>query len=226
MFSIIIPVHNSLKILSENLKNICSQIEASDEIIVVDDKSDNAIEIKELAYSYNAKYYYINPHSTYNRCLAINTGVKNASNKWIVELDQDKIPNSNDYFKAIREEISKNDDYKIVRFGHTTNHFPIEIKLKYIDKNNKATFNAIVGGNTCYSKQLFNEVGGYDTKFDGNKGFQDFDLFYRFQKHGAKLCYIKSMLADHVDSHQKTNQMYKKNMSRFFNKHGFYPEVD
>lgn len=226
MLSVVIPVHNSIQVIETNLNNILSKTTPDDEVIIVDDKSENSKEIHKLAFKYEVRYLYIEPETSYNRCLAINEGVENSKYSWIVELDQDKIPITREYFSNLKKHILANYDYKIVRFGHTQNHFPLEIKLKYIDHNGVAKFNAIVGGNVCYSKRFFNEVGGYDTAFDGNRGFQDFDLFYRMQSSGGKLLYLKEMLADHIDSHIKSNSMYKTNMERFFTKHGFYPEVD
>lgn len=226
MLSVIIPVHNSPSTIETNLNNIASRITQFDEIILVDDKSDNPKQIQDLALNYDARYLRINPKTNYNRCLAINTGIGEAKNSWIVELDQDKTPITNYFFDSLKRDISSDVNYKIVRFGHTKNHFPFAIKKKFIDQNNEAKFNAIAGGNVCYSKKFFSEIGGYDINYDGHKGFQDFDLFYRMQTEGGILLYVKYMLADHIDSHFKTNSMYKTNMDRFFTKHGFYPEVD
>lgn len=226
MLSIVIPVHNSISIIEINLRNIVKRTSQSDEIILIDDKSDNQEQVQNLALRYNVKYLRIDPRTNYNRCLAINTGMKMAKNSWVVELDQDKTPVTNSFFNSLKQDINSNNNYKVVRFGHVKHHFPFAIKKKFIDKDNKAKFNAIVGGNVCYSKKFFSEIGGYDTSYDGNKGFQDFDLFYRMQINGGVLLYAKYMLADHIDSHVKTNSMYKTNMDRFFEKHGFYPEVD
>lgn len=226
MISIIMPVHNSLRVIETNLKNILPRIDLDDEIIVVDDKSNNPQKVRRLVSKFGARYFYINLKTNFNRGSAINKGASKSKNLWILELDQDKTPVKKDYFDNLQHNILAINNYRAVIFGHTKNHFPFKIKQKYISNTGKAKFNAAVGGNVCYSRRFFNEVRGYDTDFDGNKGFQDFDLFYRMQSNGGKLFYFKNMTTDHIDSHVKSHSIYKVNMDKFFAKHGFYPEVD
>lgn len=228
MISIIIPAHNCYGLLDETLDAVSklADIESGDEIIIVDDKSDNPKKIELIAKKYNSIYLAINKSTNFNRSSAINKGVSFSSNSWVLELDQDKMPVSSDYLSKLKKYINNNDSEKNVFFGHTLNHFPFAIKEKYINKFNLATFNAVVGGNVCYNKKFFNYAGSYDAAFDGDKGFQDFDLFYRMQCQSAQFIYLPTMLTNHLDFHKKNNSIYKRNMKRFLNKHKFIPEVD
>ena len=225
MLSIIIPVHNAVDIVLKNLENLVPQLSEQDEIIVVDDKSHSPELMAGALEKYPVQFLQLKKTTSYNRGSAINLGVKNSKNSWIIELDQDKTPANMGYVESVSKRCLTS-ELSTVWFGHTLNHFSFEIKKKYIDKAGIATFNAVVGGNTCYHKSLFHQVQGYDSAYDGSKGFQDFDLYYRMQTTGCRFQYLESMLTNHIDSHEVTFETYKKNINRFYQRHGFLPEYN
>lgn len=87
--SIIIPVYNAGKYLAEALDSVLTQSAKPDDIIAVDDGStDSSIKILE---TYSDRITIIRHEVNKGAGAARNTGIKNASGKWLSFLDADDL---------------------------------------------------------------------------------------------------------------------------------------
>lgn len=104
LFTVIIPTYNRADFLRRSVESVIAQTCTNWELIVVDDGStDNT---KEVVLSYNdSRIKYIYQHNQ-EKCIARNTGIKNASGLYICFLDNDDyyLPGHLNNFKRLIEE--------------------------------------------------------------------------------------------------------------------------
>ena len=108
LISIIIPVYNSGKYLSECLRSVVNQTYNNIEIILVNDGStDNC---QAIIYKFAAKDGRITPISQSNQGVQIarNNGVKIAKGEYIAFIDSDDIINK-DFIRPLLHYLTKND---------------------------------------------------------------------------------------------------------------------
>lgn len=114
-FSIIIPVFNAEKYLSDCLESILSQSLSDYEIVLVDDGSTDAS--GSICDEYAKKYAFINVIHQPNGGLAYarNVGLKNANGEYVFYIDNDDLLSDTDVLAKINSKLSSNPD--IVAFG-------------------------------------------------------------------------------------------------------------
>lgn len=72
-------------------------------------------------------------------------------------------------------------------------------------KNEKMPFRMIAAGNIAFSKAVFNEVGGFDARFN-NWGYEDGELGFRFFNNGKYIIPIMQALAYHQEPKGGVNE--------------------
>ncbi|OWK74506.1 hypothetical protein CBW16_03610 [Flavobacteriaceae bacterium JJC] len=117
LFSIVIPVYNVEKYLSQCLQSVLGQSFQNYEIIFVNDGSeDHSLEIGEKFARRNDKITIINQENKGLSC-ARNTGVSYAKGNFIIFLDSDDYWNDSDFLEELSKVIKKNPEVDIINFG-------------------------------------------------------------------------------------------------------------
>lgn len=122
--SVVVPVYNAGKYLSQTLDSIIAQNHPSIEIVIVDDcSSDNSFEIvtKYMSAVSYINYYRLEKNS--GVAIARNTGIENAKGRFIAFLDSDDIWEEGKLLKQLR----LFDMHKNIPFTYTA--------ISYIDEN-------------------------------------------------------------------------------------------
>ena len=187
--SVIIPVKNGEKYISECIDSILEQDSMYQiEILVIDDNSsDNTCEILR---QYSEKYPTIRVLKNDGRGVAagINTGLKNSSGEFILRLDSDDQMAENRINSQL-DFMMKNPDYAVLGG-----------QLSYIDENGQSlerrnsypttyseTINLLADGcwiahpATCYRRQDALSIGGLNPKFEGA---EDYEFWLRLSRIG------------------------------------------
>jgi glycosyltransferase involved in cell wall biosynthesis len=181
--SAIIPTFNRAKYTVKAVKSILDQTYSIDEIIVVDDGSND--NTKELLTSFPIQYIYQENKGVSS---ARNTGIKEAKNKWICFLDSDDIWEP----KKIKKQVQFHEQNPHILFSHTNEKWIYnskEIQKKtYQRKQYRTTFcdhieNTFIGCSTVMiHKNIFEQIGCFQGEqvFDENlKACEDYDLWLR-----------------------------------------------
>ena len=145
MVSIIIPVYNSAKYLSETIESIQRQTYQNYEAIFIDDCStDNSVSIIEEYKKINDKIKIIELQKHEGVSKARNTGIEMAKGRYLTFLDSDDI-------------WLKNKLEKQINFIKQTNYAFIYCSFKYISDNGKLMSKKIkIDKETDYNKALLN----------------------------------------------------------------------
>ncbi len=143
-------------------------------IIIVDDgsKLDNTEVAKK------ADYYYWQKNDGYRLSTARNIGARIAIGngaKILIFLDGDLLIQPG-WLEAMIDGAKEG-----LTFGEVNGEVPDIIKLK------DRPWLAATGGNMAVTVKLWDEVGGFDTRYDGNWGVEDTDFAFRALDVGAQL---------------------------------------
>jgi len=196
LFSVIIPTHNRISLVTRAIDSVLNQSFKDFELIVIDDAStDGSTKILKQYKNIKVITNKTNKGVSYSR----NIGIKNAKGKIIAFLDSDdewkknKLQIQADFFE-------KNKNYKI----HQTD----EIWIKNGAFLNKSKKHLKREGNIFYDslhlclispsavaikKEIFNEIGYFDENFEV---CEDYDLWLRITKkykigYSSEKCVIK-----------------------------------
>lgn len=189
--SVVICARNEDDNLFKNLPKILEQDYPNFEIVIVNDQSVDNSKYIVLTYQKqhpNIKYIELerNKHRQFGKKLPLTVGIKGAKNELIVVTDADCHPISNQWLKSLAKHYSSKKQIvlgysphtkikgflnKLIRFD-TSN-----IAITYLSHAKTALPYMGVGRNMAYSKQLFEEVGGFKNHYHIASG--DDDLFIR-----------------------------------------------
>jgi len=198
--SVIIPNFNKAKYLKECIESVLEQTYPFVTIIIVDDHStDNSLEIINHYQQKHNNIKVIALQENGGVCHARNIGVENCDTDYIVFLDSDDIYVNKD---KLKNEMELVDTYKIAfsqyvemeEDGTLRQHRPIRHN-KYASKYAVVDLLLITRRVREYmrgyvvSRQLFNEIGGYDTSFNI---YEDLDYQCRLAMK-AKFVYTKAV---------------------------------
>ncbi len=192
--SIIIPVLNEEKLLPDILEYLLSAKAEKDEILVVDGGSkDNSCRI---ANNFPVKLF----HTATGRAIQMNTGAHHATNDILYFLHADCKPPKN-----FTEDIET-----AIKRGYQAGGYKLRIGdrdqgLKKINSFfTRLDLLVFQGGgdqSLFVTKELFNEIGGFDENFII---MEDFDIIRRLRKRGYK----KAILDNYI---QVSDRKYKSN---------------
>ena len=206
--SVIIPVYNTEKYLSETLNSVMGQSITDIEIVCVDDGStDNSLQILEQ-YQKNDSRIKIIKQSNQGVVTARNTGISQSKGDLIYLLDSDDLIDKHLLEKSYRAIIEKRGDIittRVYLFGEANR----EMILPTPNKLNMSLDNCLPNA-ALFSRTLFEKSGGFDTAFD--KGLEDYDfwlnMIYRQKAHIYRipeiLFFYRIKPADEsINQHQK-----------------------
>ena len=217
LISIIIPTRNRFDFINLMIQDILAQDISNYEIIVVD-QSDNPRKIK------NCNHIITN---TLGPCVSRNIGAKEAKGDILVFLDDDARIYS-DFIREITTPIVKG-DFKVVSGAVCTpegNHLRKE--GTYLTANNENFIKVLTnnpdepksrislgfpGCCAAITKEVFNEVKGFDESFDPTGAGEDREMALKLLKHGYAIWYnANAKLLHIIATHGGTRDVGSRSM--------------
>lgn len=189
--SVIIPVYNVAKYLSECLDSVLAQTFSDIEIICINDGSiDNSLQILE---EYQRKDNRIKVITQKNQGVVVarNNAIKQASGEFIYILDSDDIIDKTTLEKSYNAIMAGKGDIitsRVMCFGEENQ----EMLLLQPNKINMSRQNCLVNA-ALFRKSLFEKSGGFDCAF--NNGLEDYDFWLNMiYRQGAHFYRIPEIL--------------------------------
>lgn len=197
-FSVIIPVYNLAALIAETLDSIFQQTFTDYEVVLVNDGSDDSLELEEVLKAYQEKLVYIRQENA-GAAIARNTAILHARGKYLAFLDGDDIWFPEYLEKQLKfieqsdfdliycdaeffgEKIYKEKTY----FRQTQTVGEVSTENLLLGKSNVITSGTIV------RREKLLEYGLFDKNFPRN---EDYDLWFRLTKNGVKLGYQTEVL--------------------------------
>jgi glycosyltransferase involved in cell wall biosynthesis len=183
--SVIIPTHNRLSQLHQAFESVCNQTKKPDEIIIVDDASDNQNNIDIQDFFYKDIIIKIEKfESSKGACFARNRGVEIASGDIIMFLDDDdtwepqKIESQLNVFND-NSQIGLVYSGRLIVSTYNRKEVIYEIHPHaYGNLYPPILYSNLIGttSSVAIKKSLFKEVGGFDEELPA---LQDYDLWIR-----------------------------------------------
>ncbi len=225
-FTVVIPLFNKSNYISNTLESVLAQTFLDFEIIIVEDcSSDASLEIVSAIRS--SKIQIIEHQINKGLSASRNTGIKNASSKYIAFLDADDVWKP-DYLKTIYALIKKFPECKLF----ATNYeeiYPNQLSLlpttKLINKEKESIVRDFFESNLsqhiycccslCVDKSVFETIGYYDEKITYG---EDVDFNIR-ANNSFKLAYSTKVLVSYIlyTENQITNTHLKNKTITNFN---------
>ena len=198
--SVIMPAYDCAEFIAETLDSALAQTFEDFEIIVVNDGSPNTKKLEEVLAGYFDKIIYIKQKNN-GTASARNTAISAAKGEFLAFLDSDDIwlP---EYLEAQLNALAEKDCdliYTDAELFGSVRSSP-ETFMTKADSNGavttenliNATCNVITSG-TVVKRKIVVETGIFDENLP-RIGMEDFDLWFRLAKAGAKLDYQKKVL--------------------------------
>ncbi len=216
LVSVIIPTYNSSRTLERCLQSIQDQTYSNIELIVVDNNStDNT---KQIARKFTDKVYNKGPERSAQR----NYGAKKAKGEYLLIHDSDIYFHPDSVQECVDLALDQQADAvilpeKSIGEGYWT-------KVKAFERSFYEG-NDLIEAVRFFSKEAYNELGGYDEDLTGP---EDWDLTIRFRKNNYKIMRTKNHLLHdegkiNLFGSSKKKQYYAKDMfSKYANKHPEY----
>jgi glycosyltransferase involved in cell wall biosynthesis len=204
LVSIIIPCYNYAKFVSDAIESALNQTYKNIELVIINDGStDNSKEII-LKYINLSNVIYLEQKNV-GLAISRNNGIEKSKGEIILCLDADDwinphyieniVKNLTDYKTIVTTDLYLADEF--LNITEIIPYYPTTYE-KMLNQN-------YINGCAGFSKKLFMEVGGYDPKLT-KLGYEDWDLWIRMMKVGAK--------SKVINSEDKTNPFFK------YRKHG------
>lgn len=210
--SILIPVYNKAFVIGKILEKLCKQITKQDEIIVLDDGSeDNSIDI---IYKHPVRHIIRwRENDLFRLASTRNWLVREATNDHLIFLSGDCVPDD-DYVKIYKETFEKIEPRTIIRgIVHHRKPIPFREGYHYDWERMRGT------GNIGLRKWDFNLIGGLDENFDGGWGHEDREFAYRAVTIYRYRIYCAPAGVTHTP-HPRKDVHGNRNLAYFKEKHG------
>ena len=188
LISVIVTVRNEAKNIRNLLDSLIVQGQPL-EVIVVDSASEDGTQ--DIVRSYTKKYDFVKLYGyAATRGESRNYGVKMANGEAIAFIDGDCIANPF-WLKEFRKGLKK---AQIVA-GKTINiGYQAFVELERVELYHKGFDLTYPSCNLCYSKEVFEEIGGFDAEFITA---EDIDLNFRAINVGGHLAYNENAIVYH-----------------------------
>lgn len=227
--SVVIPAYNAASYIAETLDSVFAQTFTDFEVIVVNDGSPDTEEFERAIKPYRERVHYIRQENG-GASSARNAGLRAAEGEFIAFLDADDVwlP---DYLAAQLEFIQKQDcdlacaDAMISGDSPDAGKTYMETLMETAPAIGEVTFlqlvsaeRSLITSGVVARRELILEVGLFDLAL---RNAQDFDLWLRLARHGARLCYqrrvlleyrarLGSLTGDAINSHKRELRVFDK----------------
>lgn len=216
--SVIIPAYNISEFISDTLDSVLAQTFKNFEIIVVNDGSKDTVELEKVLENYADKIVY-GRQKNLGASEARNAAICLSRGELIAFLDGDDLWFPNCLEKQVEfleenhldmvycdAELFGDNFFKGNTYMETT---PSSGEVNPISLIN-ASCNVITSG-TMVTRKILEKVNLFDT---GLRRAQDFDLWFRLAKHGAKIVYQRNILAKYRESSNSLSGSYLQRVER------------
>ena len=235
--SIIIVNYNTIKLVSDCINSICKLTSFVDyEIIVVDNNSEDILELKNL----DDKVHVLQLEKNIGFGRANNAGAKIANGKILFFLNPDTLL-LNDAISILYHSICSNDKMGVCGGNlYDSNNNPIHsyddisLSFSYLFKlmtippkmfrninrqhnftNKQKSVGYITGADIMIRKSIFDKLGGFSK--DIFMYYEDIDLCYRVKKMGYKIISVPTAKIVHLEGQSAigdtdSEKAYRKNM--------------
>ena len=220
-FSVVIPVYNTdPNYLLASLESTLRQTLPPSEVLIIDDGSDdpNTKQFLEGAVSASGgrMRLFTQPRNA-GISNALNLGLLQAQNEWIVRMDADDImlPQRLERQASVLQSgkvdvLGSQIMYFGGEFGACTNHPPVVDRSIAITHSNGWFLNHPT---VAYNRTSVLAVGGYDPQFDG---CEDMELWYRMLANGASIANLGDVLLMYrIHASQVTGKRRNVDLGRF-----------
>ncbi|HMJ25710.1 MAG TPA: glycosyltransferase family 2 protein [Pyrinomonadaceae bacterium] len=227
--SIIIPAYNVASFIGETLTTVFAQTFTDFEVIIVNDGSPDTEEFERALQPYIDRICYLKQENR-GASAARNTGVRAARGELIAFLDADDLWAPNylaEQLSFIREQgcdlvcadanifgdaVATRQTYMDSLMGDAPPEGPVTfLELVNADRS-------LITSGVVVRRELVLEVGLFD---EALRNAQDFDLWLRLARHGAKLAYQRKVLlsyrsrpnslsGDAINSHKRELRVFDK----------------
>jgi glycosyltransferase involved in cell wall biosynthesis len=223
MISIIIPMFNSEKNILNTLEGLKNQTIRDFEVIIVDDGStDLSFTLVDTYISRKGYTARLLQEKNAGPAKARNLGAAHASGEIILFLDSDCITPDNWIEEMIRplggNVVGSNCGYKVLNAQYLiARYIDYEIAYRHKKLKNKK-INTVGTYSACILKQVFEEIGGFDTTYKSASG-EDFDLAFAISKLNYEIVFTDRTFVYHYhpDSMKKfLKQQYGRGYWRFW----------
>jgi len=196
-FSVVIPCFNQAHFLSEAILSVINQTYSNWEIIIVDDGStDNTNQIASEWVNKDNRIKLISNLSNNGLANARNSGISCSNGEFISFLDSDD-KFSSIHFELFLKEFKRGYDIVFSSYNYFSNNVDI---LHTVKLDSKLNFNRILSGNivppvaVIFRSSMLILTGMLDLSLTST-GTEDWDLWIRFYKVGAKLGVVENATA-------------------------------
>jgi cellulose synthase/poly-beta-1,6-N-acetylglucosamine synthase-like glycosyltransferase len=212
--SVIIPAHNSENVLGECLEGLKSSTYPTHEIIVVNDGSTD--DTSKIAEKLGVNAITLIGHHDANHCR--NMGAEVASGDILLFLDSDVIAKP-DTLKNVAEAFRDKSIDGIVglysaRHRHTnvaSQYKNLWIRYSYLKSDPRIDW--IFGAIAAIRKDVFHNVGGFDSRLSAKHGIDDLELGKRMTRSEYKILLNKEVEVEHL-KRQTLKTLLRNDFSR------------
>lgn len=187
MISIVIPAYNSEKTIGECLSSLLNQTKKPDEIIVVDDGSEDRT--KDIVRKFKNVILLEQKHK--GPAVARNIGAKRAKGEILLFTDSDCMPNK-DWVSEMtkpfenKEIVGVQGRYETKQNGLIARFTQLEIEDRYDRMRKFETIDFVGSYSAGYRKRTFIEFNGFDESFPTASG-EDPELSFKLSKAKHKM---------------------------------------
>lgn len=192
--SILTPLFNTpVAFLKEMIESVLSQTYSNFELVLIDFSPKENLEVENAVKSYDDRRI-IYERSDQNIGIAENTNycASKATGEYFAILDHDDVLHESALFEVMKE-IEKGADFIYtdeIKFSESIEH-PYEPNYKPDFSYEQLQTQNFICHFNCYSREIFNEVGGYRSGFNGS---QDHDIVLRLTEKAKKISHIPMIL--------------------------------
>lgn len=227
--SVIIPAYNVAAFISDTLASVFAQTFTDFEVIVVNDGSPDTEELERAIQPYRERIRYLSQKNR-GASAARNTGLHAARGELIAFLDADDLW-SPDYLAAQLKFMREHDcdltcaDAMIFGTSADAGRSYMDSLMETAPAHGMVTFlelvnaeRSLITSGIVARRDLIMEVGLFDETL---RNAQDFDLWLRLARHGARLAYhrqvllryrsrLNSLSGDAINSHRRELRVFDK----------------
>lgn len=227
--SVIIPAYNVAPYIRETLESVFAQTFANYEVIVINDGSPDIEAFERAIEPYQKRIRYISQKNA-GASSARNAGLRAAQGQLIAFLDADDLWSPNYLDEQLKFICEQNCDLAcadalIAGDSPDAGKTYMEVAMKTAPASGEVTFlqlvsaeRSLITSGVVARRDLILEVGLFDLTL---RNAQDFDLWLRLARHGARLAYQRRVLleyrarqggltGDAINSHQRELRVLEK----------------
>lgn len=229
LVSVVIPAYNVAPFIRETLASVFAQTIANYEVIVVNDGSPDTVEFERAIEPYRERIRYFRQENR-GASAARNAGLRAARGEWIAFLDADDLwlpAYLDEQLRFIREHNCDLVCADAMIFGDSADagQTYMEAVMESAPVSGEVTFLDLVSSDRSLMtsgvvarRDLILAVGLFD---EALRNAQDFDLWLRLARHGARLAYQRQVLlryrarpdslsGDAINSHHRELRVFDK----------------